>query len=88
MKAQPAPRTTGTVKWYDQMRGYGYIVTADYREIFAHRTQVADGAGEPTKGKTVKMWAATVSRSRGALKLSGIKERTGRRREGWALTCR
>ena len=53
MKAQPAPRITGTVKWYDQMRGYGFIVTADYREIFAHRSQVVDGASEPTKGKTV-----------------------------------
>ena len=53
MKAQPAPRTTGTVKWFDPERGYGFIVTADYREIFAHRSQVADGAGEPTKGKPV-----------------------------------
>ena len=53
MQAQDAPRITGRVKWFNQERGYGFIVTDDYREIFAHRSQVADGASEPTKGKSV-----------------------------------
>jgi cold shock CspA family protein len=52
MKAQPAPRATETVKWFDPERGYGFVVTADYREIFAHRSQVADGRDLP-KGKAV-----------------------------------
>jgi cold shock CspA family protein len=52
MKASPAPRIPGTVKWFDVERGYGFIVTADYREIFAHRSQVEDNSDLP-KGKTV-----------------------------------
>lgn len=52
MKAQPAPRINGTVKWFDVERGYGFIATADYREIFAHRSQVADAA-DLSKGKAV-----------------------------------
>ena len=52
MKASAAPRIPGTVKWFDVERGYGFIVTADYREIFAHRSQVAARADLP-KGKPV-----------------------------------
>jgi cold shock CspA family protein len=52
MRPEPAPRIPGTVKWFDVERGYGFIVTADYREIFAHRSQVVDGADLP-KGKPV-----------------------------------
>ncbi|KAK8819806.1 hypothetical protein WA556_002792 [Blastocystis sp. ATCC 50177/Nand II] len=36
------PRIAGTVKWYDAVKGYGFITTvgADPVDYFVHRTQV------------------------------------------------
>ncbi|NLN29911.1 MAG: cold shock domain-containing protein [Bacteroidales bacterium] len=28
----------GTVKWYDRVKGYGFIQTEDDRDIFVHRS--------------------------------------------------
>ncbi|HOF21574.1 MAG TPA: cold-shock protein [Bacteroidales bacterium] len=28
----------GTVKWYDRVKGYGFIQTEDGRDIFVHRS--------------------------------------------------
>lgn len=45
--------THGTVKWFDNKKGYGFIVDGDDREIFVHYSNVRmDGyrtlrAGEP-----------------------------------------
>ncbi len=32
----------GKVKWYDQTRGYGYIVQNDGQEIYFHYTSIAE----------------------------------------------
>ena len=29
---------TGTVKWYNDTKGYGFILTEDDKDIFVHRT--------------------------------------------------
>lgn len=34
--------TTGTVKWYDELQGYGYILQADGMEIYFHYTAIAE----------------------------------------------
>jgi CspA family cold shock protein len=31
----------GTVKWFNQRRGYGFILTPDGREIFVHYSNIA-----------------------------------------------
>lgn len=51
-RAQPAPKESqelergpheGQVKWYDNDKGYGFIVHPDGEEIFFHRTGIAPG---------------------------------------------
>jgi CspA family cold shock protein len=44
---------TGTVKWFNTDKGYGFITTADCRDIFAHISQVSDECDDPTKGDRV-----------------------------------
>lgn len=44
----------GNVKWYDRVKGYGFIQTEDNKDIFVHRTGL-DGStkaletGEPVE---------------------------------------
>ena len=33
----------GTVKWYNSRKGYGFISSDDGKDIFLHRTSVAEG---------------------------------------------
>ena len=33
---------TGTVKWYDSERGYGFISTNDGRDAFVHHSQIKE----------------------------------------------
>lgn len=33
--------TEGTVKWFNQKKGYGFISTEDGRDIFVHYTNIA-----------------------------------------------
>lgn len=33
----------GTIKWYNQMKGFGFIQAEDGKDIFVHRTAVPDG---------------------------------------------
>ncbi|MGB7538490.1 MAG: cold shock domain-containing protein [Anaerolineales bacterium] len=35
-----AQRTTGTVRWFDGSRGYGYIRTEKGHEIFVHYSSI------------------------------------------------
>jgi CspA family cold shock protein len=32
----------GTVKWYDEKKGYGFIETQDHGDIFMHGTSIKD----------------------------------------------
>jgi len=34
----------GTVKWYDYMKGYGFIHGEDDKDVFVHRSAVPFGA--------------------------------------------
>jgi cold shock protein len=33
----------GTVKWYNDMKGYGFIAGEDGKEVFVHRTSIPAG---------------------------------------------
>lgn len=37
---------TGTVKWYDEVKGYGFVLTDDGKDIFVHRSGIKD----PSRG--------------------------------------
>ena len=47
-------RTTGTVKWFNADKGYGFVITESGDEVFVHYRQIA-GGGYPvlTKGQRV-----------------------------------
>lgn len=33
----------GTVKWFNDRKGYGFILSDDEKEIFVHRNSLAEG---------------------------------------------
>jgi len=35
----------GTVKWYNDMKGFGFIANEDGKEVFVHRTALPMGLG-------------------------------------------
>jgi CspA family cold shock protein len=37
------PRASGRVKWYDERRGYGFIVIDGGGDVFVHRSGLAEG---------------------------------------------
>lgn len=44
----------GQVKWYDSLKGYGFIAKADRNEVFVHRTGLAPGVHELLDSQTVE----------------------------------
>jgi len=34
---------TGSIKWYDKTKGFGFIVTDDNTDVFVHRSGVPTG---------------------------------------------
>ena len=45
---------TGTVKWYDSVKGYGFIQAEDNTDYFVHRTGVKDDVFSLEAGQTVE----------------------------------
>ena len=43
----------GKVKWYDEVKGYGFIETAE-GDIFVHRTGLASGLTKLAEGQEVQ----------------------------------
>jgi len=33
----------GTVKWYNDMKGFGFIEVEDEKDVFVHRTSLSEG---------------------------------------------
>lgn len=36
---------TGTVKWFSEAKGYGFIRTSDHQDVFVHHRGIVGGAG-------------------------------------------
>lgn len=44
---------SGIIKWFNRCKGYGFITTTDYRDVFAHASQIIDESDDPEKGDRV-----------------------------------
>jgi CspA family cold shock protein len=44
----------GTVKWYDRVKGYGFIQTEEDKDIFVHRSGLEVSQSELITGQTVE----------------------------------
>jgi CspA family cold shock protein len=44
----------GTVKWYDAVKGYGFIQSDDKRDLFVHRSGVKDNVLPLEPGQNVE----------------------------------
>ena len=44
----------GTVKWYDAVKGYGFIQTEDDKDVFVHRSGVKDNVFSLEAGQSVE----------------------------------
>jgi cold shock protein len=45
---------TGTVKWFNLQKGYGFIEQAEGKDVFAHVADLADGVSTLTEGQAVE----------------------------------
>ncbi|NQY99581.1 MAG: cold shock domain-containing protein [Bdellovibrionales bacterium] len=45
--------TIGKIKWYDQAKGYGYILQLDGQEIYFHYTSIAERQRSVSVGSSV-----------------------------------
>ena len=52
--AETATKMTGTVKWYDNIKGYGFIQGEDNTDYFVHRTGVKDEVFSLEAGQAVE----------------------------------
>lgn len=43
----------GTVKWYDAVKGYGFILSEDNKDLFVHRSGVKDNVFSLEEGQSV-----------------------------------
>ena len=44
----------GTVKWYDAVKGFGFILSEENKDYFVHRTGVKDNVFSLEAGQTVE----------------------------------
>lgn len=52
-------RKSGTVKWFDNAKGYGFIVSPEGEDVFVHyRVIVGDGYRSLTEGQKVEFVAS------------------------------
>ncbi len=53
-KKQKSKTMKGTVKWYDRVKGYGFLQTEDQKDIFVHRSGLEIPQTELETGQAVE----------------------------------
>jgi CspA family cold shock protein len=44
----------GKIKWYDETKGFGFVEVEDSKDVFIHRTGLADRYHQPEEGEMVE----------------------------------
>ena len=66
---------TGTVAWFSDRKGYGFVVTDDGRELFVHHGAVeGDGFRTLQQGQVVEFTAGDDSRGPAALNVRVVAD--------------
>lgn len=68
-------RVTGTVKWFSNPKGYGFISLEDGRDVFVHYTAI-EGTGfrSLNEGETVELDVVSSDRGWKAQEVSRVEE--------------
>jgi len=65
---------TGTVKWFNSEKGYGFIAREEGNDLFVHRSNIADGGVGATleEGQTVEFEVGPGSKGEEARKVRPV----------------
>jgi CspA family cold shock protein len=64
----------GTVKWYDRVKGYGFIQTEDEKDIFVHRSGLDVPQSELITGQLVEFEVEQREKGLVAIKVKKVEE--------------
>jgi CspA family cold shock protein len=62
----------GTVKWYDRVKGYGFLQTEDQKDIFIHRSGLEVPQTELETGQAVEFEVETREKGPVAIKVRRV----------------
>ncbi len=66
---------TGTVKWFDSKKGFGFLICEDGKEVFVHYTAIeAEGFRSLTEHQPVEFEIEQVDRGEQAIHVKAIKQ--------------
>ena len=62
----------GTVKWYDRVKGYGFIQTEDDKDVFIHRSGLEVSYTELEAGQAVEFEIEQREKGLSAIKVKRV----------------
>ncbi|HBC80273.1 MAG TPA: cold-shock protein [Bacteroidales bacterium] len=62
----------GTVKWYDRVKGFGFLQTEDQKDIFVHRSGLESPQTELETGQVVEFEVETREKGPVAIKVRRV----------------